>query len=96
MTEEEAKKGRVKKVRGVIDRVEDGGFAVVLLGEDEEHSIDVPLSLLPEGAADGQHLTISFALDADASRQATERTEAMRRRLDRLGGANSGKKDFKL
>jgi acylphosphatase len=96
MTEEEAKQGRAKKVQGVIDRVEDGDIAVILLGDDEEHSIDVPLSLLPAGASGGQRLTVTFVLDADAARKASERAQEMRERLERLGSANAGKKDFKL
>jgi len=96
MAEDEAQGARTKKVRGVIDRIEDGAMAVVLLGDEEEHSIDVPLALLPEGASGGDQLSVTFRLDADSRRKTAARTEAMRARLERLGEANAGKKDFKL
>ena len=45
---DERKRGASKRTRGVIDRIEDNGTAVVLVGEDEGVSIDVPASLLPK------------------------------------------------
>lgn len=92
----EAKGGKSKKIRGVIDRIEDNDIAVVLLGEDGKTSIDVPTSLLPQGAKDGDHLSINITLDAQSRQQASDRAKAMRDRLEKLGGATAGQKDFKL
>ena len=93
---EEAKGAQTKKIRGVIDRIEDNDMAVVYLGEDEKSSIDVPTSLLPQGAADGDQLTITFTLDAKSRERAADRTRAMRERLEKLGGTKQGRKDYKL
>ncbi len=54
---DEEKQGGSKRSRGVIDRVEDGGTAVVMFGEDEGLKVELPAALLPEGASDGDHLT---------------------------------------
>ena len=96
MADGEAKGGKSKKIRGVIDRIEDNEMAVILVGEDEKSSIDVPTALLPAEATDGDHLTITITLDAQSREKAAERTRAMRERLEKLGGATSGQKDFKL
>ena len=96
MADGEAKGGKSKKVRGVIDRVEDNDVAVIYLDEDEQHSIDVPTSMLPRGARDGDHLTITFTLDAESRKKSEERVREMRERLEKLGGSGPAKKDFKL
>ncbi|MCA1636487.1 MAG: DUF3006 domain-containing protein [Acidobacteria bacterium] len=92
---DERKRGASKRTRGVIDRIEDNGTAVVLVGEDESVSIDLPASLLPEGAADGDHLSISVALDKQSRKSAEERVKAVQEKLEKRGGA-AEKKDFKL
>jgi len=79
----------------VIDRVEDGGMAVVLVGDDEETSMDVPLALLPEGAGDGDHLTITFTLNKESRAEAEERVKALQERLSKRGDAGE-KKSIKL
>ncbi|MGI8565153.1 MAG: DUF3006 domain-containing protein [Pyrinomonadaceae bacterium] len=95
MAENTQKRATSAKVRGVIDRVEDGGMAVVLVGDDEETSIDVPLALLPEGAGDGDHLTITFTLNKESRAEAEERVKALQERLSKR--SNTGeKKDIKL
>ena len=96
MADREAKGAKTKKIRGVIDRIEDHDMAVVLIGEDEKSSIDVPTSLLPQGATDGDHLEITFTLDADAREKAADRARAMRERLEKLGGTKQERKDYKL
>ena len=96
MVEDKAKGAKSKKTRGVIDRIEDNDMAVVHLGEDEKSSIDVPTSLLPQGATDGDHLEITITLDADARERAADRTRAMRERLEKLGGTKQERKDYKL
>ncbi len=66
-------------MRAVIDRFE-GDIAVVLLG-DREWRVDLPVSMLPEAAAEGDVLEISMEIDRDEA----ERTrDSMRERIDRL------------
>ncbi len=96
MAETEANEGKSKKIRGVIDRIEDNEMAVILIGEDEKNPIDVPVALLPQGARDGDHLSITITLDAESRQKAADRVEAMRERLEKLSGATSEQKDFKL
>ena len=95
MTDNTQKRVQSAKVRGVIDRVEDGGMAVVLVGDDEETSMDVPLALLPEGAGDGDHLTITFTLNKESRAEAEDRVKALQERLSKRGGAGE-KKEIKL
>lgn len=94
MTDEE-RGGGSKRSRGVIDRIEEGGNAVVLVGEDESVKVELPVALLPEGATDGDHLTITVRLDAESRAEAEERVKALQEKLEKRGGAE-GKKDFKL
>ncbi|MCA1615636.1 MAG: DUF3006 domain-containing protein [Acidobacteria bacterium] len=99
------KGGRPAEVSAVIDRVE-GERAVLSLG-DGKKTIDVPVSRLPKGASDGDHLRLSFdgepsadtlkrvSRDEGARAAAEERIRRLRDSLEQSGGA-AGKKDFKL
>jgi hypothetical protein len=94
------------EVRAVVDRVEDGGVAVLSL-EGRKPTLDVPLAHLPEGTSDGDHLRLTFvgepsartltkaSLDRGARASAQDRVKQMQERLEKLSGA-AGKKDFKL
>jgi len=95
MTDNTQKRVQSAKVRGVIDRVEDGGMAVFLVGDDEETSIDIPLALLPEGAGDGDHLTITFTLNKESRAEAEARVKELQERISKRSGAGE-KKDIKL
>ena len=86
--------GKSKRTRAVIDRVEDGGTAVLHVGEDEETKVELPAALLPEGAGGGSHLVITVALDEAASGEAEERVKALQEKLEKRGGG--GQKNFKL
>ncbi|WP_265112265.1 DUF3006 domain-containing protein [Halosolutus halophilus] len=77
---------------GVVDRIEDGKIAVVLLEEGEQviEQIDVPADRLPEPAqTDGGVLSVtleegevvSMEYRADATR---DRRESAQEKLDRL------------
>jgi hypothetical protein len=89
------KGGKSKRTRAVVDRIEDGRVAVLHVGEDEETKVEVPASLLPEGAEGGSHLVINVSLD-EASRKASEdRVKALQERLEKRGGGG-GPKNFKL
>ena len=78
-------KGDTKRTRAVVDRVEDGGTAVVYLGDDESAAVELPASMLPDGAADGSHLVITVKLDEGATRSAEDRIRALQERLERRG-----------
>lgn len=92
---DERKREASKRTRGVIDRIEDDGMAVVLVGEEEGVSLDVPASLLPEGAEEGDHLSINIALDKESRRSAEDRVKALQEKLEKRGGS-SEQKNFKL
>ena len=83
-----------KRTRAVIDRIEDGGTAVLLVGEDE-HKVELPASLLPEGAEGGSHLSIDISLDEASRKEAEERVKALQEKLEKRGGGE-GQKSFKL
>ena len=83
-----------KRTRAVIDRIEDGGTAVVLAGEDEQ-KVELPASLLPEGAESGSHLVINVSLDEAARGEAEGRVKALQEKLEKRGGGE-GQKSFKL
>lgn len=82
-----------KRTKAVVDRIEDGGKAVVLVGDDEGESFDLPASLLPEGAEGGSHLLITVTLDEAARKSAEDRVKALQEKLEKRGG---GQKSFKL
>ena len=88
------KGGKSKRTRAVIDRIEDGGTAVLLVGE-EEAKVELPASLLPEGAEGGSHLVITIALDEASRKEAEERVKALQEKLEKRGGGE-GQKNFKL
>lgn len=95
-----------REIPAVVDRIEDGGVAVLSLGDGEE-TLDLPLSRLPAGTTDGDHLRLTFAgapsektfkravQDRRSRDAAAERVRALQERLEKSGGAQ-GKKDFKL
>ncbi|HYN84482.1 MAG TPA: DUF3006 family protein [Pyrinomonadaceae bacterium] len=95
MAEESEKTGKPRRTRAVVDRVEDGGRAVVELDGGGE-LLELPVELLPEGVEDGDHLTITVALDKESRSSAAERIKSLRERLERRSGTSPGQKDFKL
>ena len=54
-------------MKAVIDRFE-GDYAIVLFGDDEI-KVEIPTTLLPEGAQEGSWLRVSLELDQDALTQ---------------------------
>ena len=83
-----------KQLRAEIDRIEDGDVAVLMVG-DGKTQVDVPASLLPEGAAAGDHLRISITLDKESRDAASSRVKRLQDKLAAKGGADD-EKDFKL
>ena len=89
---DEKKTDKSKRTRAVVDRVEDGGTAVLHVGEDEETKVELPVSLLPEGAESGSHLVINITLDEGSRKAAEDRVKALQEKLEQRGG----QKNFKL
>jgi hypothetical protein len=85
MSDESEKGGKSKRTRGVIDRVEDGGTAVVQLGDDASNLVELPAGLLPDGASDGDHLVITVRLEAESRDAAVDRIRALQERLEKRG-----------
>lgn len=99
------------EVRAVVDRIEDGDIAVVILDDEAQSQLDVPRGQLPEDAnSDGDHLLLKFHVDAGSGERTTlksieaapaaraaaaDRIKKMQERLARMSGAED-KKDFKL
>jgi hypothetical protein len=95
-----------REVVAVVDRVEDGDMAVLSLG-DGKQTLDLPLSRLPEGTSDGDHLRVTFdgepsektfkraVRDRQSRADAEDRVRKLQERLEKRSGTK-GKKDFKL
>jgi hypothetical protein len=83
------------QLRAVVDRIEDGGMAVLYLVDDKKVKIDLPTSLLPAGASDGDHLRISISIDKESSAAAADRIKKLQDQLSQQSGTQD-KKDFKL
>ena len=92
---EEKRSGKGKRTRAVVDRIEDGGTAVLHVGEDEGTKVELPASLLPEGAEGGSHLLINVSLDEDSRKASEDRVRALQEKLEKRGGGQ-GQKNFKL
>ena len=66
-----SKETRQKEITAYLDRLEqleDGTATAVFLVEDEDdeyREFTLPANFLPEGATDGDYLTISISRDAD-------------------------------
>jgi hypothetical protein len=88
-------KGESKQTRAVIDRMEDGGMAVLMVGKDGKTQLDIPATLLPDGASDGDHLIIAISLDRTARVAAEDRIKKLQAELKGESGTED-KKDFKL
>ena len=84
-----------KQIGAIINQIEDGGVAVLYVGKDAKTKVDVPASLLPAGASDGDHLTITITIDRPARAAAEERIRQLQDELKQQSGTE-GKQDFKL
>ena len=92
---EEDTHNRSKRAHGVVDRIEDGGTAVVMFGDDESVKVELPASLLPAGAEEGSHLLLNISLDEDSRKAAEDSVKALQEKLEKRGGATELKR-FKL
>lgn len=67
MSDKEAESAaRSIQFHAVIDRIEDNEMAVILLGDDEQAQLDLPVSFLPAEATEGDHLSIIIKLDEES------------------------------
>ena len=89
------KRGVSRLSSAVIDRLEDGGMAVLLVGEDGDTQVDIPTGLLPEDARDGDHLRITISVDRTSRAAAEDRIKRLQSELRAQSGTDD-KKDFKL
>ncbi|HMG35246.1 MAG TPA: DUF3006 domain-containing protein [Blastocatellia bacterium] len=64
----------------VVDRIE-GELAVLLVYDDDRIRINVPLSLLPEGTREGDHLNVQFSRDEEGRRLEEDRVTRLMREL---------------
>lgn len=64
----------------VVDRIEED-IAVCVLYEDDRVSWAIPLRYLPAGTRAGDHLRVTFELDAESRRQEQQKAESL---LDEL------------
>lgn len=85
----------MKPINAVIDRIEDGGVAVLLLDDEAKTKIDLPVALLPEGASDGDHLKITITQERASREAAAERVKKLQEQLTQTSDTQD-QKDFKL
>lgn len=74
-------------MRGVLDRIEDGGKAVIIL-EEERREIILPVSRLPRGSRvnswftiDGESGELEISLDEETNRNKEQQADALTRKL---------------
>lgn len=72
-----------RRTRAAVDRIEDGGWAVLQIGDDAKNLLNLPVSLLPEGATDGDRIIINVKIDRDARDDAATRIRALQEKLER-------------
>ncbi len=95
MSDADAENVNETSVHAVVDRIEDGRIAVLLVGDDEKLTLDVPLVMLPPEASDGDHLTIKFSIKRSSKARAQERISKLQQKLGQRGG-DGGNTHFKL
>jgi len=76
----------VPRDAAVVDRIEDGTLAVLLVGPDEVELV-LDVSVLPAGAREGDWLRITFAVDGGL---AEARRAALAERMDRIRRTRGG------
>lgn len=98
MIKDDARQGHAgdsRQLHAAIDRIEDNDVAVLVVGEGGKTQVEIPVSLLPEGASDGDHLRITIMIDRDSRAAAESRIEKLQDQLKQQSSTND-KKDFKL
>jgi hypothetical protein len=70
---------KVKKLIGTLDRVE-GNTAIIIVGE-EDGTLDITRSLLPEGSKEGDILSIKIEKKEKKTLDEKERVEGLIKKL---------------
>lgn len=78
--------GAPQDVTAVVDRIEDGRHAVLLVGPDEAELV-VDAVLLPEGTGEGDWLRVGFLRDPALT---AERRADLERRMERIRRTRGG------
>lgn len=73
--------------QGFIDRIE-GEIAVILLGKEEEASIQIPKVFLPPEAKEGTILSFKITAAPDKTREAKKKVQRM---IEKLKNRNTTK-----
>lgn len=67
----------------IVDRLE-GNLAVLVLSDDDRMKLNVPISCLPQGLREGDHLLMSFSEDqasrASEKKRVDDLLEGLKRR----------------
>ncbi|HJQ69220.1 MAG TPA: DUF3006 domain-containing protein [Blastocatellia bacterium] len=71
-----------KSVSMVVDRIEDDRAALVL-GEDENVKLSLPVKLLPDGVKSGDHLEVTFKIDRGRTEEVAGEVEDLLEKLKR-------------
>jgi hypothetical protein len=77
----------------VVDSLTEG-LARLVLHDNDRVYFDCPVSLLPAGLREGDHLRVTFTLDEDARLRAQAEVKALLRELTQ--GQDPDQKDFYL
>ena len=78
----------VKEISVFLDRIEEdedgSATAVFLLEEDEDEFREfvLPADFLPEGAGEGEYLTIKISRDAEKTNEALDEARALLKKLE--------------
>lgn len=64
------------KIRGLIDRIEDG-FAVILLGDEEEVVVELPDCYLPPDIKEGDLVTFKLEVHCKKTKEAKQKVSQM-------------------
>ncbi|MCP9495216.1 MAG: DUF3006 domain-containing protein [Pyrinomonadaceae bacterium MAG19_C2-C3] len=69
-------------LRAVVDRIEDGDIAVLMIDADNTQTqLDIPRALLPSETEEGAHLRITIKLDGESRADTTARIRSLREKL---------------
>lgn len=69
-----------KSFRAFVDRIE-GDKAVLLVGDEEQCKVILPVDCLPDGAREGAVLTVNLEYDPELTAEAFEKSQSLVRRL---------------
>lgn len=75
-------RGNMKSFKVTLDRIEDG-IAVLLVRDDENVKVNIPLTLLPVGSREGDILDITIVRDVKETDAAKERVVNLLEKLQK-------------